>query len=134
MRIIEPSIIVHECTPGFPVELMEYWFEDLYDIRSFVMCPTFMGHCANRRRRFTWCIRKDLEFTGSEHEFKVMFDAYTVGEGGMFFCAPDGYLQSSLHLLCIKHGCIPRTLRECPDWSIYYPAGASVFLFGFFGT
>ena len=134
MRIIEPSIIVHECTPGFPVELMEYWFEDLYHITSFVMCPTFMGHCTNRRRRFTWCIRKDLEFTGSEHEFKVMFDAYTVGEGGMFFCAPDGYLQSSLHLLCIKHGCIPRTLRECPDWSIYYPAGASVFLFGFFGT
>ena len=53
---------------------MELWFEDKYNIFSFNTDPTFMGHCTNRRRKFTWCIRKDLEFTGSEHEFMVMFD------------------------------------------------------------
>ena len=125
MRIVLPSIIIHECTPGFPVEEMEYWFEEKYNISSFITDPTFIGHCTNRRRKFTWCIRKDLEFSGSVDEFKVIFDAYTIATGSIFYCAPDGYLQTSLSALCIKHGCVPRSLREVQDWSIYNPAGAA---------
>ena len=79
---------------------MEFGFEDKYNIFSFNTDPTFMGHCTNRRRKFTWCIRKDLEFTCSEHEFMVMFDPYTVANGSIFYCAPEGYLQTSLYLLC----------------------------------
>ena len=125
MRQLLPKIIIHECTAGFPVSILKHWFEDLYIIMTMQLDPLAVGHCTHRpSRRYTWCIRRDQSFAGSCHEFQMMFAANPVMGGDIFFCAPDGYLQSGLSHLAMNRFCVPHALAQVDDWSVYYPPGA----------
>ena len=40
-RLASPMLIIHECTAAFPVSLLEYWFDDKYEI--FPWCTPVDG-------------------------------------------------------------------------------------------
>ncbi|CAE7793867.1 unnamed protein product [Symbiodinium sp. CCMP2592] len=123
-RLASPMIIVHECTAAFPVSLLEYWFDDMYELYSMILDPLWMGHSTQRpNRRFTWLIRKDCRFTGSADEFNEMFAARTTMLADAFYCAPSDVLQEGLNVIALSRGFAPQEVSRVKDWSIYYPPG-----------
>ena len=123
-RLASPMLIIHECTAAFPASLLEYWFDDKYEICSMVLDPLWMGHSTQRpNRRFTWLIRKDCRFTGSVEQFKKIFAARTTMLADAFYCAPSDVLQQGLNTIAQNRGFAPQELLKVQDWSIYYPPG-----------
>ena len=80
MGIIEPSVILHECTPGFPVELMEYWFEDLCDIRR---CANILQVQRVSQLVSRWCCCKGeetiLDVVGTSNKVSLTLDLARLG-------------------------------------------------------
>ena len=55
----KPDIFLHECTPGFPLWLLEQYLGGIYTLQSRIWCPTDLGIPARRKRRYTLGFRKE---------------------------------------------------------------------------
>ena len=45
MRILQPDLMVWECAPTFPRDLLKWWLEDIYTVQFYDMeGPEMLGH------------------------------------------------------------------------------------------
>ena len=55
VRKARPVLLVHECTKTFPFDLLQWWLDDLYDLKEALFEPSDFGHPIRRPgRRYTW--------------------------------------------------------------------------------
>ena len=60
-RNAAPDLIIHECTPRFPVWVLMLWFGDQFNVLSRTWCPTDSGIPARRKRLYTLIVNQAQE-------------------------------------------------------------------------
>ena len=83
----KPHIFFHECTRNFRVDLLRAALPD-YHVVSCLMRPTEQGFPINRTRRYSACVRNDLEMVAELAEMECL-KRFPSFDGGALFCAPD---------------------------------------------
>lgn len=102
-----PDVVLHECTPLFPVWILELFFEEHYRIHSRVWCPTDAGIPMRRKRVYTLCFRRGTmmpvapNYAYDCQGFEDMFFRDVAVDASVFFWA--GSKQSRRMVDCLAH-------------------------------
>ena len=82
-------LIMHECVALRPTEwLLNRHIGDTHVIKSFLMCPSYLGHPATRLRKFTIAIHRSRVATTVPRSLPAdMFRSRCVLDGSVYFSA-----------------------------------------------
>ena len=117
--VLQPDIILHECTTDFQVGTLEKIFQDKYSLQTLVVSPHYCGWPCTRARRFTLLVNTEkrrslLSFT--EHRFGSVFYRQLKCTGDVFFCADDTELHNFAEELSSKKQLpVPDLKRADPE-------------------
>ena len=83
------ELIVHECVLSHPsLRLMQRYLGSTHFVWTWIMCPSYQGHPATRRRRFTIALHRGRVRTPLCHSPRQLFHRDIVADGSLYWSAP----------------------------------------------
>jgi hypothetical protein len=105
----KPAVLIHECTPRFPPELLAAAFGDEYRIESIIFSPEHLGVPNERLRIWSVCINKSAAvLTKGLDQFLVDLGCKRVLDFNVYFCASDEDIQEEIRARAIKEAVEPQ--------------------------
>ena len=88
-RACREWLIMHKCVALHPTEwLLNHYIGDTHVVKSFLMCPSYLGHPATRLRKFTIAIHRSRVATTVPRSLPAdMFRSRCVLDGSVYFSA-----------------------------------------------